>query len=319
VTFWHKLVIGGCLSGLAAWCLTLALRWWSPRLGFMDVPNMRSSHAKATARAGGLAFVIVAAVAWILMFGWAGIPVPRGAGRIYVVGLVVAALGLADDHHGLPAWLKLAVHLLGAIAVVAGGTVLTQIALPGGWAVATGWLAYPLTVIWIVGLTNAYNFMDGIDGLAGGQAIVTVVTVVWVAGSRSDRAMILAAVMLGAGVLGFLVHNWPPAKIFMGDVGSIFLGFTFAAGALLPSHGVSDKPLPFLPWVAVMAPFLLDTGTTLTGRLALGEPWHEAHRQHLYQRLVDRGWTHLAVTSLYLAIALGCGLAAASAYGRPSP
>jgi UDP-N-acetylmuramyl pentapeptide phosphotransferase/UDP-N-acetylglucosamine-1-phosphate transferase len=269
-------------------------------------------------RAGGLAFVVVAPVMGMLTFSWSGVPVPPGAGRILIVGLVVAAFSLGDDRYGLPAWLKLAVHLLGAIVVVAGGIVLTHIALPGGWFVSTGWAAIPATVLWIVGLTNAYNFMDGIDGLAGGQAVVTLVTIAWLSDLRGDQATVLAAVMLGAGVLGFLVHNWPPARIFMGDVGSAFLGFTFAAWALLPARSASGLALPFLPWVAVMAPFLLDTATTLIWRIARGEPWHMAHRQHLYQKLVDRGWSHLVVTSLYLAVALGLGFVSVSAYGWSS-
>lgn len=315
MTYSQILWVGGCVGVLAAWLLALALRRWSLSLGLMDVPNSRSSHVSPMPRSGGLAFVIVAPVMGILTFAWSGIPVPPGAGRILIAGLVVAAFSLADDRYGLPVWLKLAVHVLGSIAIMAGGMVLTQIVLPGGWVVSTGWLAIPVTVSWIVGLTNAYNFMDGIDGLAGGQAIVTLATIAWFAGLRSDHATALAAVMLAAGVLGFLVHNWPPATIFMGDVGSVFLGFTFAAWALLPSYSASGVALPFLPWVAVMAPFLLDTGMTLIWRIARGKEWHMAHRQHFYQRLVDRGWSHLVVTCLYLAVALGSGFISVSAYG----
>lgn len=312
------LLVGGCVSALTAWLLTMVLRWSSSSLGLVDVPNARSSHVTPTPRAGGLAFVAAAPVVGMLTFDWSGIPVPPGAGRILIAGLVVAAFSLADDRYGLPVWLRLTVHLFGAIAVVAGGMVLTHVALPGGGIVSTGWLAVPVTVLWIVGLTNVYNFMDGIDGLAGGQAVVTLVTIASLACLLSDRATVLAAVILGASVLGFLVHNWPPATIFMGDVGSAFLGFSFAAWALLPGRSASGLAIPFLVWVAVMAPFLLDTSTAFIWRIAHGEHWNTAHRRHFYQRLVDRGWSHLAVTILYLAVALGLGLACVSAYGWSS-
>ena len=313
MNFGELLLVGACAAGAMTWTLTLALRRSSHQLGLIDIPNARSSHRLPVPRAGGLSFVLVAPTIGVATLLLSGTCAPAGAGRLLVAALVVAAFSLADDRYGMPAGLKLIVHLIAAIAVADAGLILRDIALPDGSVLSMGWAALPATVLWIVGLTNAYNFMDGIDGLAGGQAVVTLVVIALLSDVQGDHAGLLAAVILGASVVGFLAHNWPPARIFMGDVGSAFLGFTFASWSLLPACSARSA-LPFLPWVAVMAPFLLDTGTTLIARAARREPLHMAHRQHLYQRLVDGGWSHRVVTLFYLGVALALGLLSVKAY-----
>jgi UDP-N-acetylmuramyl pentapeptide phosphotransferase/UDP-N-acetylglucosamine-1-phosphate transferase len=171
--------------------------------------------------------------------------------------------------------------------------------------------------VWIVGLTNAYNFMDGIDGLAAGQAVIAAVAMAWLSQVWGADQVALAMAILAGSVLGFLSHNWPPAKIFMGDVGSAFLGFSFAGWAVLSSNTPSNK-LPFVAWAVLLAPFLFDTGITLISRIVRGQRWYAAHREHFYQRLIRRGWSHLAVTSLYLGIATFMGVATIAFYGYKS-
>jgi UDP-N-acetylmuramyl pentapeptide phosphotransferase/UDP-N-acetylglucosamine-1-phosphate transferase len=180
-----------------------------------------------------------------------------------------------------------------------------------------GWLSLPCTLLWAVGLTNAYNFMDGIDGLAAGQAVIAATTLAWLAQVHGVSSTALAMAILAGSVGGFWLHNLPPARLFMGDVGSAFLGFTFAAWAVL-SGGTQAGALPFVAWVVVLAPFLFDTSVTLISRIIRGQRWYEAHREHFYQRLIRQGWSHRAVTGLYLSITVFLGLLTVSYYGYAS-
>jgi UDP-N-acetylmuramyl pentapeptide phosphotransferase/UDP-N-acetylglucosamine-1-phosphate transferase len=173
----------------------------------------------------------------------------------------------------------------------------------GGPSVDLGWWGYPLTLLWIVGLTNVFDFMDGIDGIAGSQAVVTATTAPAIAFVRAEPAQAVYALTLVGGSAGFLRHNWPPARVFTGDTGSAYLGYTFAGLAVLGNYDRSAI-VPFSAWVILLAPFIFDSGLTLSKRILRGERWYEAHREHLYQRLVRAGWSHRAVTLVYLALAL---------------
>jgi UDP-N-acetylmuramyl pentapeptide phosphotransferase/UDP-N-acetylglucosamine-1-phosphate transferase len=174
-------------------------------------------------------------------------------------------------------------------------------ALPLLGPLALGWFGLIMTFVWIVGLTNAYNFMDGIDGIAGGQAVVAGLG--WTLLGWLDHQPLVAALglLLAASSLGFLGHNWPPARIFMGDVGSAFLGFTLA---VLPV--VAAQHNPRLAWAGVLLvwPFVFDAAFTFLRRLRKRENVFAAHRSHLYQRLVIAGYSHRFVTLLYIGLAL---------------
>ncbi len=291
------------LSALAAlllsWLVVWPLRTMGPRWGFVDVPNQRSSHERPTPRAGGLAFVVVSPAVALLASRWVGVQLPEGMEVLLAGGLLVAAVGLADDRWGLSVPLRFGAYLVAASLLAAGGDFLHELQWPGEPSLQLSWVGVPVTLLWIVGLTNAYNFMDGIDGIAGTQAVVAAGTAASVALSRGDPGLALFAAVLAGGVVGFLLHNWPPARIFMGDVGSAFLGYTFAGLAVL-SGGRVGGAIPFVMWLLLLGPFLFDSSLTLALRIWRGERWYEPHRQHLYQRLVRRGWSHLAVTSVYL-------------------
>jgi UDP-N-acetylmuramyl pentapeptide phosphotransferase/UDP-N-acetylglucosamine-1-phosphate transferase len=173
-----------------------------------------------------------------------------------------------------------------------------------------GWVGLPLTFLWIVGLTNAYNFMDGIDGIAGSQAVV--VGLGWsLLGWLGQQPHLCAmGLMLTGASLGFLLHNWPPARIFMGDVGSAFLGYTFAVLPLMTAHVPHADSRLALIGALLLWPFIFDSAFTFVRRATRGENVLAAHRSHLYQRLVISGRTHLFVTTLYAGLALiGVGLA----------
>ena len=302
-------LVGLAAAGFAGFAASAALvallRRWASRRRLLDLPNERSLHSQPTPLGGGLAIVAVV-VAGMGVCALAGVVeatpalVALGGGAI-----LVAAVSWFDDLRGLPVVVRLSAHgaaavaLMVALAGAAAGRV--PVSTPAG-QVACGFLA----LVWIVGLTNAYNFMDGIDGIAGTQAVVAGLG--WVAltwGSAGVETWL--GLLLAAASLGFLVHNWPPAKIFMGDVGSAFLGFVFAALAIV---GAQHDPRLAIAGVLLVWPFVFDTSFTFLRRLRRGENVFQAHRSHLYQRLVLAGYSHRFVTCLYGALAvLGVALA----------
>ena len=300
-------LLGIMLASFAvAWLCVAALRRWAAQR-LLDLPNARSSHTRPTPRGGGLVIVLVILGGLLGAYFVAGM----GDGRVLVCygtgALVIAAISWLDDLRGVANRLRFAVHFVGAALLVAGGWWATGVTLPGGVVLPFGLLGIPLTLFWVVGLTNAYNFMDGIDGLAGGQAAIAGgAWAVWGMLTNDPWSLLLGTLLAGSS-LGFLAHNWPPARIFMGDVGSAFLGYTVAA---LPLVAARRTPTALLAGVLIVWPFLWDAGFTFLRRWRRGENVWAAHRSHLYQRLVIAGWSHRRSTLLYLGLAL-TGAAAA--------
>lgn len=295
----YLLGLSTLISLTLTWTGVLCLRAHAPRLGLVDVPNQRSSHSQPTPRGGGLAFVLLCPIVASGVLFLTAAPIPDGMAALLVGGLAVAAVGLADDRWRLSARFRIVAYLLAALILVIGGGSLHELQWPGWPSVPLGWAGVPLTLLWIVGLTNAYNFMDGIDGIAATQGVVAAGAAGLLALWHGNLASATYPLILASGVFGFLLHNWPPARVFMGDVGSAFLGYSFAGLAVLDRGGGSTG-LPFAVWLILLAPFLFDTSLTLMRRVLKGERWYEAHCEHLYQRLVRQGWSHLAVTSIYL-------------------
>ncbi len=300
------------LAGLAALvfaaCLGLlgVVRRWAERRRLLDIPNPRSSHTTPTPRGGGLAIVAAGLGGWLLSFLVFGVDRP-GAVAAYLAGAaLVAGVSWLDDLRSLSHRVRLAAHALAGVAALAVLGAWSEVTLPGLGTLRLGWAGPVLSLVWIVGLTNAYNFMDGIDGIAGSQGVVAGLgwgALAWVAGDAS--AGVLAG-CLAVSCAGFLRENWPPARIFMGDVGSAFLGFTFAVLPLLhrpPSAWESPGPHAVLGILAVW-PFVFDTAFTVLRRIGRRERLAEAHRTHLYQRLAQSGWSHGRVSALYAALAL---------------
>ncbi len=210
----------------------VGLRRWAERRQMLDIPNERSSHTRPTPRGGGLAIVLVVLVGWLVALRLYP-DAPVQAGLIYAVGAgLIAAVSWLDDLRSLSNRVRFAAHMLGAVLAIWAFGYWTDITVPLIGSLHLGLLGLPITFLWIVGLTNAYNFMDGIDGIAGGQAVVAGSG--WaVVGWLTDQPLLgIMGVLLAAASLGFLGQNWPPARIFMGDVGSAFLGFTFAVLAV---------------------------------------------------------------------------------------
>lgn len=287
---WLILIASGATLLVSCW-LTGALRHYALRTQLLDLPNARSSHSQPTPRGGGLAIVVSFNLA-LLVAWWLGGVASKFAAAAGVGGLLIAAVGFLDDRHNLPARWRFLVHL------VAAGLALWWLdgfpSLPlFDLELSFGWFGIPLGMLCIVWLLNLYNFMDGIDGIAGVEAATVAAGAGLLLWLHGDAAMAGVMLLLAAAVLGFLAWNWPPARIFMGDVGSAYLGFVLGVMALATS---ADGLLNLWVWLILLAVFIADASLTLLRRLLRGERWYEAHRTHAYQHAAHRLGSHRNVT-----------------------
>lgn len=297
-----RIIAIGIFTILAAYFGVVVILSWTTRREVLDIPNDRSSHDTPTPHGGGLVMVILT-LAGVLTYGIMTGEL-RAVWWFLAGGALIAVVSWFDDLHDLPSAIRFAVHGFGAIMAIAGFGYWQSVDLPLLPAVNLGWLGAAVTFVWIVGLTNAFNFMDGIDGIAGSQAVVA--GLAWlVFGWWTDQTLIVViGLMISCSSLGFLAHNWSPARIFMGDVSSAFLGFTFAVLPLMAARNGGTQNRWVLTSILVMWPFVFDTTLTLIRRLLRGENVLRAHRSHLYQRLVIVGMSHARATSLYGVLAL---------------
>ena len=279
---------------------------WAHRLGIIDQPNARSSHTQPTPRGGGLAIVGVGLLAIVALIA-AGISPPRGGGWVLAAAAIVAVVSGIDDLASLSPRLRLPVHFFAAlIAVLSVGPVDALDFGPLG-RFDLGIAGWPLTIIWIVGMTNAFNFMDGIDGIAALTALFALAVLAAGLNIAEEPFPSFTAAAIAAASAGFLIWNWQPARIFMGDVGSAFLGFTIAAIPLLADREARAWLMPLT--ALLMWPFIADTTYTLIQRLRRGEDVLEAHRSHIYQRLVAAGCSHEVVALLYVVASIAAAVA----------
>ena len=263
------LVVFVCAA--ATWLMLRSLiPWLSKRL--LDRPNLRSSHRKPTPRGGGVVFVGITALGCVLLAA-----TPSGLSLIPLLALPLAFVGLLDDRHDLPASLRFAVQVLTAVGLVA----ISPLFIPF-------LLAFPLVVL-VTAVINFTNFMDGLDGLVASCMAVAIAAVA----IRLNASMPIWS-LVGA-LIGFLLWNWSPARVFMGDVGSTFLGAVFAGLALQASSW--DQALGFF---LVVSPLLGDALVTVLRRVWIRQRVFQAHRLHLFQRLHQAGWPHESVATTYL-------------------
>ena len=270
----------------------------------VDRPNARSSHSLPTPRGGGVGLV----AGTLLAGAWLGLPVAAASG-IAAGAAIAATAGLADDARAQGAYVKFGAQFCAAALAMVGGAVFDVVHVPGIGPVSLGALGVPLTFLWFVGLTNAYNFMDGLDALAAGTGLVAAGFAglfLSLAGHGESAAL---AFVLAAACAGFLPLNLPRARIFMGDVGSQFLGFCFAGLGVLAANAEADGRLFWLVPILLMH-FMFDTLATALRRAANGENVLAAHRSHLYQRLNQSGVSHGRVAALLAAMATAQGVAA---------
>jgi Fuc2NAc and GlcNAc transferase len=287
-------------STALTWLIVGALVRHAPRIGLVDRPNERSLHVRVTPRGGGLGFVATVTVGFGVapLLGWS----PPGAAWVCLgAALIVAAVSLRDDFRSVGAGVRFLLHVGAAVAAVVAAGGFREVAVPGLGVWPLGLVGLAVTVVWIVGLTNVYNFMDGIDGLAGVQGLVAGLAWAFAGWLLEVPVVTGLGLALAGGCAGFLGHNWSPAKIFMGDVGSAFLGYLFGVIPLLALGAADPERGGRLPVFAALAvgPFLADGIYTFLRRAWRREPVWKPHRSHLYQRLVQAGWSHARVTGLY--------------------
>ncbi|MCF8056445.1 MAG: undecaprenyl/decaprenyl-phosphate alpha-N-acetylglucosaminyl 1-phosphate transferase [Desulfocapsa sp.] len=291
-----------------AYCVT----WFFYRTAIAtDQPNERSSHLHTTPRSGGVAIVVTFLIGMLLIYYFGD---KTHIQQIYMVSFLVSSLFVAlisflDDLKTIRSVLKLAVMIIAILIAMWGGILLDQLFIPGIGYVHLGWLAYPLTLFWILGLTNAVNFMDGLDGLIGGTAAIVALFFMIITFSQGSTFVYITSYTILAGSIGFLFFNFPPAKIFMGDVGSVFLGFVFAILAIIATR-YDHSHTSFLVMPLLLFHVIFDTFFTFLRRCIRGENVMEAHRSHLYQLVQQMGYSHLKVSLMQYCFCFLQGLGA---------
>ncbi len=293
-------LVGVVGSAAATSALTGVVRAYALREGLKDIPNDRSSHAQPTPRGGGLAIaaaLFVASGGALVLDPWAW----RWVLALVVGGGVNAAVGWMDDRRSLSVRFRLCSQFaVAAFALVLVGTRIHLNVLPG--VVLPPLLLFPFVALYLTWMTNLYNFMDGVDGIAGAQATTVGLTLAIGAAAEGNAAVALISAAVAGSALGFLTHNWPPARIFMGDVGSALLGFVLGALGLWAS---SVGAFEFPAFLIAMSVFIVDATLTLVIRAIRREKVTQAHRSHAYQVLVRRTGSHRTVTVAVLAFNLG--------------
>ena len=298
------------ILSLLSYLSLFLIRRWVEKRQILDNPNERSSHTVPTPRGGGLAIVVLvlltALVSGITNGNW------KPTLIFIVSGIILAFLGWQDDVRSLSPLVRFPVQGLIAAVSIWGLGYFKAVTIPlfGEWHL--GLVGVLITFLWIIGLTNAYNFMDGIDGIAGGVAFAAGLGWMLLTSNieyLANSLVFWVALAIAASSLGFLGHNWHPARIFMGDVASTFLGYSFAVMPLLASDQEGDA---LMLGTLLMWTFIMDAGVTFIRRALKRENVFAAHRTHLYQRMVANGGTHPAVSSLYILMTF---LAVLLAYG----
>ncbi|OGT36808.1 MAG: hypothetical protein A3F12_00825 [Gammaproteobacteria bacterium RIFCSPHIGHO2_12_FULL_38_14] len=260
--------------------LFLTHQYWKYALkkAILDIPNDRSSHKQPTPRGGGLVFFGIFMITALYLWRLGNIDTALFLSLLG--GLPIAIIGYVDDIHPVSNRYRIVVHFFSAV-----------------WGCAwLGFVAHPTFIIMVlitVWFVNLYNFMDGIDGLAASETIFVGMVAGLILMARDINGVGLLCFALASSVLGFLVYNWEPAKLFMGDIGSGFLGYVLA---ILMWKSASFGVLPVLFWWILLGVFLTDATFTLLYRIRNKEKWYMAHRKHIYQRMVQKGLSHKRVT-----------------------
>jgi UDP-GlcNAc:undecaprenyl-phosphate/decaprenyl-phosphate GlcNAc-1-phosphate transferase len=326
MTVYLSLLVAGALLSLL---LTPLVTSASTALGLVDAPGGRKVHSTAVPRIGGLAIVAAAGAALLLVvlaLPAVGIPAPdfRHLAPVAVGAALVFVVGLIDDFTALPAWGKLAIQTIAAIIVMASGLLIERLTI-GTSTWQLGILSYPVTLAWILGLTNAFNLIDGIDGLAAGIAVIAGATCAAILVGRGHAAEAMLVTALVGAALGFLVFNSSPASIFLGDGGSLVFGFVLATTAITGWQKGATALAAGVPLLIFALP-IADAASTLVRRLwrrppvgpvtlaALLRQLAEPDREHIHHRLMALGWSpRQIVIILYLLTVLLAAAALASA------
>ncbi|SFB25444.1 MULTISPECIES: glycosyltransferase family 4 protein [unclassified Bacillus (in: firmicutes)] len=274
------------------------------KIGATDKPNQRKVHQKIMPRLGGLAIYLSFIIGLL-------VAQPEGpyANAIILGSLIIIITGFLDDMIELSAKIKLLGQLAAAgVVVIWGGVNVEFINLPFGGQIEFGYLSIPLTIIWIVGITNAINLIDGLDGLAAGVSSIALITISGMAIIMGDAYVMTVGFIVFASTLGFLLYNFHPAKIFMGDTGALFLGYMIGVLSLLGFKNVTFISL-IIPVIILGVP-ISDTFFAIIRRLVNKQPLSAPDKSHLHHCLIRTGFSHRQAVLLIYAMAAIFGLAA---------
>ncbi len=280
-------------------------------VGVPDRPDARKAHSQITPKSGGVGIVCAFILGVLLLYRYG--QVSRLAENYFIgviaAAILMAAISLLDDLLDISFLIKLATQFIAAAAAVASGLWLHVLALPYYGAADIGWLGVPLTIFFLLYITNAMNFIDGLNGLASGATFIACLFLAGIAGVYGGFFVYTAALLLAGGVLGFLPFNFPKAKIFMGDVGSQFCGFMLALFGIAAAR-FEGAPLSFLLVPLLLSGVLYDVTFTLIRRLSAGENIARAHHGHLYQVARRAGVDASVVAALHWGFVIIGGITA---------
>lgn len=289
------------LAGVVAWGLTGVLRRYAINRSILDVPNSRSSHSVPTPRGGGVAIALTFLIGLLVLWLMNLVTLPFFLAFVGS-GAVVALIGFADDHADVAAYWRLLAHFIAAAWGLywLGGLPALHIL---GFELTLGWIGYFIAVMYLVWLLNLYNFMDGIDGIAGIEAITVCFggLVLFLLGGFGSASEQLPVILLITTSVGFVLWNFPTAKIFMGDAGSGFVGLLLGLFSVAAGH--VDQSL-FWGWLILLGAFIVDATLTLIRRVIDGKAFYQAHRSHAYQYAARRLGGHKPVSLAFGAINL---------------
>lgn len=277
-------------------------RRWSVRRNLLDIPNERSSHQTPTPRGGGIVIVLTTLSAYLILGLIGSVEFNIW---FFAASVLIALISWLDDLFSVSFVWRFLVHSIAALLVIVNVGYFQVLEIPFAGTINLGIFGMLSTYLWIVWLTNAYNFMDGIDGIAGIQAVAAGLGWYFAGNLLGMPDAAIFGLLIAASGFGFLLHNWQPARVFMGDVGSAFIGFCFAAVPFL-KNGVAENFGGLIPYLAILLVwlFVFDTIFTFLKRLLKKQKVWQAHREHLYQQIVIEGYSHKFVTILYGAAAL---------------
>ena len=275
------------------------------RFRLVDLPNRRSAHSLPTARGGGVAIVLLSFIAsLVVIVRWPSLG-SRVLLGLVLPSVVIAGVGLIDDIRPLRPLLRLVFQLVVAAGMTLVLGPLTEVSLPGREAMSFDVLGWPLTILWIVGMINAFNFMDGSDGMAALAAVVVGVSTAVLGFETRSLAVMLLAAFAAAAAGGFLVFNWPPARVFMGDVGSGYLGTMVAGLPLL--FAPAERVTLFVPAILCLWPYVFDPFLSVLRRVWNRQNPLKPHREFLFHRLIRSGVSHGKTAVLYAGLSAAGG------------
>ena len=297
-------IVAFVVALITSYLLTPHVKRLAVKAGAMDKPDMRKVHTEPIPRMGGLAIY-----AGFLLAVLASIHISRELFGIILGGTVILAVGIVDDLKQLPAKVKLFGQILAACVPMLFGVRIEWLTNPLGGMIYLDYLSVPLTILWIISMTNTINLIDGLDGLAAGVSTIASVTILLVAAQQNLWLVAILTAALAGSALGFLHHNFNPAKIFMGDTGSMFLGYMLAAISALGTVKSAATIALVVPIVALGLP-IMDTAFAIIRRFNSGKPIFKPDKGHLHHRLLAMGLTQKQVVLLMYVISACLGVSA---------